>query len=172
MAVRNSAVIAPYQFEPEYSPGEMRTDSDTDTSEDEAIDNNTRVGNTDWCLCTNCSSMPLSDECVCCKEINAVSHRLAHTTLCVIENEDFRTVCLNAEVLRVSAIARADMRGDNVQRISNDVLRHQAYRQFTYWIHQRLGRHIRKVIPSCVVAKIRTVFPSSTGHYTGFKWPE
>ncbi|KAK6183497.1 hypothetical protein SNE40_010970 [Patella caerulea] len=116
MAVRNSAVIAPYQFEPEYSPGEMRTDSDTDTSEDEAIDdNNARVGNTDWCLCTNCSSMPLSDECVCCKETDAVTHRLAHTTLYVIENEGFRTVCLNAEVLRVSAIARADITSSRFQ---------------------------------------------------------
>ena len=46
--------------------------------------------------------------------------------------------------------------------------RHQAYRRFTYWLHNKLGKHVRRVIPSCVVWKIREEFPSEDGNYIGF----
>ena len=42
-----------------------------------------------------------------------------------------------------------------------------AYRQFTYWVHNKLGRHVRQVIPSCAVNKIRETFPDATGQYRG-----
>ena len=43
-----------------------------------------------------------------------------------------------------------------------------AYRQFTQWIHSRLGRAVRRVIPACAVIKIRNTFPELSGEYTGF----
>ena len=47
--------------------------------------------------------------------------------------------------------------------------RYAAYRQFTWWAHNRVGRHIRRVIPACVVKKIREEFPEPDQNYTGFK---
>ncbi len=47
-----------------------------------------------------------------------------------------------------------------------------AYQQLTRWCWQWLGRDIRVVLPSCAVTKIRSVFPSTTGEYTGFIFPE
>ena len=47
--------------------------------------------------------------------------------------------------------------------------RYAAYRQFCWFIHSRLGKGVRKVIPSCVVSKIREVYPSEDGKYTGYK---
>ena len=44
-----------------------------------------------------------------------------------------------------------------------------AYRQFIHWTYSRLGRKIRRVIPSCVVAAVRHEFPEEDGVYTGFK---
>ena len=46
-----------------------------------------------------------------------------------------------------------------------------AYRQFTHWCWGWLGRRIRVTLPSCVVNKIRSTFPSPDGQYIGFKYP-
>ena len=43
-----------------------------------------------------------------------------------------------------------------------------AYRRFVQWIWHRLGRHKRKILPACVVQKIRETFPSE--EYCGFKY--
>lgn len=46
--------------------------------------------------------------------------------------------------------------------------RYASYLQFTWWMHGRLGKRIRRVIPSCAVNKIRHVYPEPGGIYTGF----
>lgn len=47
--------------------------------------------------------------------------------------------------------------------------RYAAYRQFTWWVHNRLGRYVRKVIPACAVKEIREAYPDADGNYTGFR---
>ena len=47
--------------------------------------------------------------------------------------------------------------------------RYTSYRQFTAWMHNRLGRSIRRVIPSCVVSRIRAEFEADDGNYTVFQ---
>ena len=44
----------------------------------------------------------------------------------------------------------------------------QLNRQFTWWTHVKLGRHIRRLIPSCAVHKIKQMFPEEDGVYCGF----
>ena len=48
--------------------------------------------------------------------------------------------------------------------------RYISYRQFVRWIWHYLGTHQRKILPACVVSKIRSTFPSE--EYTGFKYPK
>ena len=43
---------------------------------------------------------------------------------------------------------------------------------FTGHIVGCMGRGIRRVIPSCVVAAVRREFPEADGVYTGFKLAE
>ena len=50
--------------------------------------------------------------------------------------------------------------------------RYDSYKQFTWWIHSKLGKGVWKVIPSCVVWSIRKNYPSENGVYTDFKQAE
>ncbi|XP_040079177.1 uncharacterized protein LOC120850652 [Ixodes scapularis] len=43
--------------------------------------------------------------------------------------------------------------------------RYTAYRQFTWWVHHKLGRGNRVPLPSCAVQRIRREFPSTDGSY-------
>ena len=47
--------------------------------------------------------------------------------------------------------------------------RYAAYRQFTWWVHDRLGRHVRRVIPSCAVSRIWAEFEEEDGNYAVFQ---
>ena len=49
-------------------------------------------------------------------------------------------------------------RGDDIN-IHNRFLRYAGYRQYTRWVHNRLGRGIRKAIPSCAIWAIRDAYP-------------
>ena len=46
--------------------------------------------------------------------------------------------------------------------------RFAAYRQFTWWVHNKGVKGFRHIIPSCAVSRIREEFPSDTGVYKGF----
>ena len=50
--------------------------------------------------------------------------------------------------------------------------RYPSHKQFTWWIHSRLVKDVRKVIPSCVVSSIGKNYPSENGVYTDFKQAE
>lgn len=53
--------------------------------------------------------------------------------------------------------------------MTNANRRHFAYRNYVDYMHGRLGRGNRRVIPACVVTFIRECWPSPDGHYIGFK---
>ncbi|KAL9975036.1 hypothetical protein ACROYT_G012152 [Oculina patagonica] len=68
------AQIIPFQLEPEYSSDEERPKSIVEEEEEVLFPElgNLRLGNSLWCICTNCSEMPSEKECVCCKEMKNI----------------------------------------------------------------------------------------------------
>ncbi|XP_054759764.2 P2X purinoceptor 7-like [Lytechinus pictus] len=136
-----------------------------------------RLANNEWCGCGNCVVMPTAIECICCREIARCLDLQAHG--CVRDHEDFVRVCLTRVVLRVFNVARRDIRGHRArarvrgrapnQELDNKSYRYASYRLFTYLVHGYLGRGVRKVIPSCVVSRIRQEFPQPSGVYIGFR---
>ena len=46
------------------------------------------------------------------------------------------------------------------------------YRQFTYWIHQKLGRKVSRIVPACVTKIIHETFRSQDRQYRGFMFAD
>lgn len=82
--------------------------------------------------------------------------------------QEIELVCLEPLVLQINMAYWADIFAQDPGHDSA-ALRHAAYRQFVLWRHGRLGTNIRRVIPSCVVSRIRDRFPNANGVYTGFQ---
>ncbi|CAG2195448.1 unnamed protein product [Mytilus edulis] len=152
--------IRPYQFEPLLVENNQEEDINSSSEEsdiDDLSSNVDRLVNTNWCDCGNCNSMTTADECVCCSDISAVSYLMQPDDLnCITEHEVFIANCLNRHVLQVSMYAYMEHVGpfDDNEPI-NEKYRFMAYRIFVQWIWHRLGRHNRKILPACVVKKIR-----------------
>ena len=47
-------------------------------------------------------------------------------------------------------------------------LRYSGYKQYTWWVHNRLGKGVRRVIPSCALSAIRDRYPEEDGVYIPF----
>ena len=91
---------------------------------------------------------------------------------CITNHESFQAVVLNEDALYTHLVALNDMWSsylparDNVPTKS---YRYAAYRQFTWFAHnRRLGRGIRRRIPACVLRIIREKFPDPRGDYVGY----
>ena len=85
---------------------------------------------------------------------------------CITTYEIFYTMCLHPVNLRIAL--ENNYRADEVL-CSNRNLRRMAYRQFILWAHGKLGKHNRRVVPSCVVQAICHHYPSPTGLYMGYR---
>ena len=77
-------------------------------------------------------------------------------------------ITCNPKVLKTALSALNNMRGDRIN-INNQSLRYAGYRQFTWWIYNRLGNGVRKIIPSCAIWEIRNHYPELDRQYAPSK---
>lgn len=116
----------------------------------------------DWCVCRHCREMPTAAERVCC------GNDPAHCTSTLPQMD---RVILDPMVIEIQNRYRNDILAENDIQYEdpNSPYRHGAYRQYILWIYGYLGQGDRRVIPSCVVWRIRDRFPNRYHQYTGFK---
>ena len=76
-------------------------------------------------------------------------------------------MCLSEPVLRTVLECIHDLRGDYHEKKNNN-FRFAAYKQFIWWVYGKLGRGVRKRIPSCVMWAIRETYPSGDGEYVPY----
>ena len=177
--------LKPYDFEPTLKDFPMDfNDQDTEKV--------SRIGNLDWCNCGECQPMDSEAESLCCLDTNEVPddyfegqllglvlinlYYSLYTFLinefilgnkCVTKSTGFQEVCLSKNVLKTVLSALNELRGDSITA-TNSSYRFAGYKQYTWWVHNRLGKGVRKVIPSCAIWAIRTAFPSENGNYIPF----
>lgn len=111
----------------------------------------------EWCKCGYCRQMPRAVENVCCNK-----------RACAAQSTRFYKLCLDADILQLCVLNRADIRNDALDN-STRQFRKAANRQFILDKHGYLGRGVRRVVPSCCVLKVRAKYPSPTGVYMGFR---
>jgi hypothetical protein len=112
-----------------------------------------------WCICNHCRQMPTLIERKCCQ----------CRETCLAWRPEMDIAILNRTVLNLAINYHNDLMLEEREEDENKCYRHQAYRQFVIWQHGRLGRGERRVLPSCVIWRIRDTFPDANGVYTGFK---
>ncbi|XP_063398773.1 P2X purinoceptor 7-like [Mytilus trossulus] len=160
--------IQPYQFEPELSDGNS-DDGRNNASLDGDDDMEQRLGNTNWCDCGNCESMPKAEECICCQELRRVTEKMEELTTpvsCITNHPGFEPVCLNQYVLETAYFQYRQQYGE-IQVTTEERNRYTAYRQLARWCWGYLGKSVRVHLPACATLAIRKKFPSN--QYKGFE---
>jgi hypothetical protein len=88
---------------------------------------------------------------------------------CITQHPDFEATVLCQSVLTVSIRMRNNLRRTSQREpFTHDLLRHQAYTQFSMWVHNKLGRGVRRVVPACAVHLVHKAYPDARGQYHGF----
>ncbi|KAJ8301016.1 hypothetical protein KUTeg_022535 [Tegillarca granosa] len=167
--------IQPYMYEPTRNTvvGDgSSSDSSIPTSDSETDDeNNRRLQDKYWCDCGNCEIMTTVAECKCCFEVNIVDGKRESANLtCITQHQMFIDNCLNRNVLELAVYDyKHDVGPLPENNLPHETYRYLAYRRFVRWIWKIVGRRNRRILPSCVVNKIRESFPSE--EFCGFKYP-
>jgi len=170
--------IQPYSFEPRKKniPEELKAAATTPRFAD-GVDEligvlkEIRVGTVvqNWCNCFGCKEMETEKECLCCKELEEL--KAFGEFECFAKHEAFEGACMNRWSLWT---ALSSLHGRECawlppfDNVPNRSYRYAAYRSFTWLIYTKLGRYRRRIIPSCIVVKIRDQFPDDDGNYKGF----
>ena len=114
-------------------------------------------GPEEWCTCGKCRHMENPVERVGCK-----------MRPCITTTYMFHNIALNRNVLAVGILSASDFYGNPVEFAPSN-FRKSAYRQYIIFSHGYSGRGNRKVVPSCVLWKVRDNYPAPDNNCMGFK---
>ena len=99
LEIESDGVIRPFMFEPQHgTSSEDESDSNMVQDPPEAVEYTTdettrsRLGNRNWCTCTNCQVMPSETESICCQEMNVLGDCLdleGRNETFIINNKQF-----------------------------------------------------------------------------------
>ena len=129
------------------------------------------------CTCGRCPEVTATfREKKCCAEENLLRTHLADyepgVGHCVLESPDIQH-CFHPITVRHKWIDQQRYFGHTGQALDPDNMtnknyRHHSYRTYIHYVHAKLHRYNRKVIPACVVQEIRNLYPDEHGNYVGF----
>ena len=108
---------------------------------------------------------------LCCQEVAAISDDKFESQKCVTRSQQFKTLCFEKLVLKNVLVGLHETTGDPLEKdgkLSNRSLRFEVYKQFIWWVFERLGKNNRRVIPLCILWTIRKLYPEANGQYVRF----
>ena len=158
--------IKPFLFEPMYTEEEIEERIRGHECGEGLMDRNTGSGEKP-CTCDSCVAIQIEEETLCCNDALKARLEKFNGKKCVTETLPFGLVCLEKDVLETALSNWNHLVGDH-RNMCTKSYRFIAYRQYISWIYGRLGRNVRKRIPTCVLYKIRQTFPAPDNVYIPF----
>ena len=107
-----------YLFEPVREIADLPEEevaAEPDGSDDDEPEEPQRTEALFWCTCGNCSLMPKEKECRCCKEIQAIQHRILGLK-CIMLNPRFYNICVDIEALDTALLLMFDITAADLVR--------------------------------------------------------
>ena len=121
-------------------------------------------------------AQPTLEKSFCCNE-SAIICNIRQDHDCVTQARQFINLCEDVESLKFSRYLFAQQIKDTKQKndylkkeLDNALLRHLAYNTFDNLVNcnQLMGRWNKITLPSCVVNRVRGLYPDPHGKYHGF----
>ena len=79
-----------------------------------------------------------------------------------------RKASLEKPVLHASLSFLYHLHGDSVKHLDNSSYRYGRYKQYTFWVHNYLGKGVRRIILSCAEWEIPNQYKAYNDFYTPF----
>jgi hypothetical protein len=152
---------------PDY--GDSNSDTNSDSEEEEICEEDVSIGDI-TCDCLQCPQDMEKDEKKCCEKVKSLKIKLEQDNVsCILFHQNFRNIFnRDCHLLYMNIIS--DIYHDDRSDIPlNTRLRYSAYRTAISFIYGKLGQKKRTPVPSCIVSKVREMYPSDNGEYVGFK---
>lgn len=174
-----------YALTPKYSKEELEAREAAEVQDEQLNSSNSSAEESDpeavfdeFCSCGCCYDfvgIPSDIERRCCasQDFSAAYFENFAAGECILSTREINII-LSPEHLQLSWYQQRQYQGYTGRALSFDYMSHKnyryhAYRSYVQYLHGRLGRRNRRVIPACVVAKIRSLWPSEDGTYVGFR---
>ena len=153
----------------------------------------------EFCHCGGfCKQMETKEESICCNDLDNTELMISNASqngevivtyddnleitrnnegkkkiTCLVQLTSYKNIITNKELLFAYQHQRSSLFAEpEPDNSNNEELRFSAYCLSTSYIHGKLGRFNRRVLPSCMVSTIRRLYPSQDDNYTGFKEAE
>ena len=123
--------------------------------------------NTNCCKYFKCNIEKKEIDCLRCLEVTALNETFDKFLVkWVNEVEEFQIFCINKAVLENVLTGLRDWRGDYLEKGTiNRSYPYAAYNQFTWWVYKQPGKGNRRVIQSCALWAIETMYPELDNNY-------
>jgi len=123
------------------------------------------------CKCYGCPEMQNSEDQKCCWAVKSWQKNYSTDgVLCLLDLKNFKNIFNRDNHRMLLNVYNSFLRDDDQGKPINSRLRYSAYRGAIAFLYDKLGKHVRTPVPSCVVKAIRELYPGDV--YTGFKVAE
>lgn len=132
---------------------------------------NTDLNINEWCRCEECAAVHSKDQHnYCCNESDAITD-VRQEMSCITKTTRFMEVVENKDILKLLRYTYAKGNSKYLERnLDNRQYRHLCYKFFVFLINCHSSVNMtRYILPSCVIKRIRELYPEFKNTYTGFK---